>query len=272
MHAQALPADWLLLVGTIFLLGARHGLDADHLAAIDGMTRHNISRSSRLAPWCGLLFSAGHGLVVMAIALTVGFLGMELHAPDWLDAVGSLVSIFFLIAIGSINLISAVKTAPGDQVALRGLKTFFYGKSSRTSDPLAIAMVGALFAFSFDTITQAAFFAFFATKHGGISQALIIGFCFCFGMLLVDGINGVFISKLLQTAESIASRASRVMAYVVSLLSFSVAGFGIAKIFFPRFSGAAGPYQLVIGASTIGIVLAAFLCCLCFNKTRSEVR
>ena len=34
-----LPADWGALCALVFLLGMRHGLDADHLAAIDGLTR-----------------------------------------------------------------------------------------------------------------------------------------------------------------------------------------------------------------------------------------
>ena len=39
MHT--LPSDWTSLCAVVFLLGMRHGLDADHLAAIDGLTRLN---------------------------------------------------------------------------------------------------------------------------------------------------------------------------------------------------------------------------------------
>ena len=43
-----LPATWTALCELVFLL-ARHGFDADHLAAIDGMTRHpGEPRSLRL--------------------------------------------------------------------------------------------------------------------------------------------------------------------------------------------------------------------------------
>ena len=37
-----LPTEWLALLGLVFVLGAKHGLDADHLAAIDGLTRYNL--------------------------------------------------------------------------------------------------------------------------------------------------------------------------------------------------------------------------------------
>ena len=39
---QAPPADWLSLLLLTFVLGMKHGFDADHLATIDGLTRHNV--------------------------------------------------------------------------------------------------------------------------------------------------------------------------------------------------------------------------------------
>src|SRR6185369_2632513 len=38
---ETLPTHWLSLVAVVFMLGLKHGLDADHLAAIDGLTRFN---------------------------------------------------------------------------------------------------------------------------------------------------------------------------------------------------------------------------------------
>jgi high-affinity nickel-transport protein len=40
-----------------------------------------------------------------------------------------------------------------------GLKGRWLGRLARVSDPLGVAMVGALFALSFDTVSQAALFA-----------------------------------------------------------------------------------------------------------------
>src|SRR2546423_345552 len=64
--SATLPSHWLALVAVVFLLGLKHGLDPDHLAAIDGLTRFNASRRPRVSRWSGLLFSAGHGVVVTA--------------------------------------------------------------------------------------------------------------------------------------------------------------------------------------------------------------
>ena len=62
------PIPLLILT---FVLGMKHGFDANHLATIDGLTRYNARSNPYLARFCGTLFSLGHGAVVMAIALGV---------------------------------------------------------------------------------------------------------------------------------------------------------------------------------------------------------
>jgi high-affinity nickel-transport protein len=52
-----LPATWTALCALAFVLGARHGFDADHLATIDGLTRYNARTNPALARFCGALFS-----------------------------------------------------------------------------------------------------------------------------------------------------------------------------------------------------------------------
>ena len=92
-----LPTDWSALCALVFLLGMRHGFDADHLATIDGYTRLNSRQGQRHARWCGALFSLGHGVVVMAIALAVGLASEHWTPPEWVDLFGAWVSIAFLI-------------------------------------------------------------------------------------------------------------------------------------------------------------------------------
>ena len=48
---ETLPTHGLALVGVVFLLGLKHGLDPDHLAAIDGLTRFNAARRPALSRW-----------------------------------------------------------------------------------------------------------------------------------------------------------------------------------------------------------------------------
>ena len=65
----SVPSDWFSLLLLTFVLGMKHGFDADHLATIDGLTRHNARLRPAMARYCGSLFSLGHGAVVLAIAL-----------------------------------------------------------------------------------------------------------------------------------------------------------------------------------------------------------
>ena len=67
----ALPNDLMALSLLVFVLGLKHGFDADHLATIDGLTRYNSWTRPGLARYCGALFSLGHGTVVIAIALAL---------------------------------------------------------------------------------------------------------------------------------------------------------------------------------------------------------
>src|SRR5260364_306677 len=57
-----LQTTWVAL-SLAFALGARHGLDPDHLIAIDNLTRYNASRRPLLARWCGFFLCDGsrHG-------------------------------------------------------------------------------------------------------------------------------------------------------------------------------------------------------------------
>ena len=101
---QDLPTDWSALCVLVFLLGMRHGFDADHLATIDGLTRLSSRAGQRWARQCGSLFSAGHGAVVLTIALGVGLARARWAAPEWLEATGTWISIGFLLVLGLLNL------------------------------------------------------------------------------------------------------------------------------------------------------------------------
>ena len=79
-----LPNDWIALLTLVFVFGARHGLDPDHLATIDGLTRHNLLQAPGRARWCGSLFSLGHGSIVMLIALGVGLASSRWQVPLWM--------------------------------------------------------------------------------------------------------------------------------------------------------------------------------------------
>src|SRR5258708_7260182 len=82
---RELPADWMALCAVVVLLGLKHGVDADHLAAIDGLTRYNSRLQRGFARFCGALFSVGHGVIVLAIAVLLGLASSTWEAPASLE-------------------------------------------------------------------------------------------------------------------------------------------------------------------------------------------
>ena len=229
MTLQALPADWLTLVAAVFALGARHGLDADHLAAIDGMARINGKHRPRMAPWCGALFSLGHGTVVVVIAATVAMAAPAWTVPSATEHLGAWISIAFLALLGAVN-IAAVLAAPADRMVAPGaLKGRLLGRIERSGNPWVIALVGALFAISFDTLSQAALFALAGAHFGGVAHALVLASCFLAGMLAVDALNGVWIARILRRADRGARIASRAMGLGVGGFSIGAATLAAAQ-------------------------------------------
>jgi len=127
--------------------------DADHLATIDGLTRFNARKNPRLSRICGVLFSLGHGVVVVAIALVVSLLARKWQTPEWLEAFGAWTSIGFLAALGLLNIHAVIQAHPAELVRPIGLKGRFLGRLAHAATPGLVALVGALFALSFDTIS-----------------------------------------------------------------------------------------------------------------------
>ena len=256
---ETLPNDWLSLLILTFVLGMKHGFDADHLATIDGLTRFNARARPGMARYCGTLFSLGHGAVVMAIALGVSTLAGQWEVPEWFGTLGALISIAFLVALGSLNLGAVLRAEPHEIVQPVGVKGRLLGGLRQVSHPALVALVGALFALSFDTLSQATFFALTATQFGGWEHALLLATLFMAGMLLTDGINGLWIARLIARADQVALIASRVMGLVVSGISLLVAAFGAAKLLSPAIDAWSEGKELVFGFSLVAIIALSFI-------------
>ena len=267
----ALPQDLVALGLLVFVLGLKHGFDADHLATIDGLTRFNSRTRPRLARYCGALFSLWHGAVVVAIALAVSTLARHWQTPEWLETFGAWVSIAFLFALGLLNVQAVLRTERGEIVHPVGLKGRFLGRLAQAASPGLIALVGALFAFSFDTISQAALFALTATQFGGWQDALMLGLLFMLGMLVTDGINGFWISRLIVRADQIAAIASRVMSLVVAGVSLLVGVFGVMKLSLPSIDAWSEGKELFFGGGVVTVIGGSFLLSLRLSRARSAV-
>jgi len=232
---EILHESFYPLLALAFVLGLKHGMDADHLATIDGMTRFNFSAGRKcLARLCGFLFSFGHGIVVCVVAVAAGMLFRHASVPSWINDMGVLVSVLFLLLLGVLNLYTVFSTPSHEMVQMVGIKGRWLGCLKSASHPALVALVGALFALSFDTLSQAVFFSVAATGYGGIAYAFVLAMCFMLGMMVTDAANGLWISHLLHRADVKARIASRIMGVCVALLSFVVAGLGLLRRLSPE--------------------------------------
>ena len=254
----AMPHDWLGLALVVFVLGLKHGMDPDHLATIDGLTRFNAQSRPRLSRWSGCLFSLGHGLVVTLVAGVVAIMAMEWSAPSRLEDLGAWISIVFLLGLGFANLWTVFRS-PRDQVVRAvGLKGRFLRRFSETNHPVVIAAVGAAFALSFDTVSQAALFSLAASSLAGWIFSIALGVIFMLGMIVTDGVNGLWVARMLRRADQRALVASRVMGLAIAFLSIAIAGLGMTKYFAPAVTTLLEGAGLLMGFGLVVILLASF--------------
>src|SRR3984885_6842465 len=104
--------DYPVLVGTAFLayaFGLRHAVDADHIAAIDNVTRKLMQEGKRPVG-VGLYFSLGHSTIVVGLSCAIAPTSIALR--DHFDAfkdvgglIGTGVSALFLLAIAAANIL-----------------------------------------------------------------------------------------------------------------------------------------------------------------------
>jgi high-affinity nickel-transport protein len=265
MTLETLPTHWLSLVTVVFVLGLKHGLDPDHLAAIDGLTRFNAAARPRLSRWSGLLFSAGHGVVVTAIALAVATLAAEWRAPVWLEDAGTWISIGFLTLLGWANLAAVLRAPRGEAVRPVSLRSRLFarllhsrllGPLPRAEHPVLVAAVGAAFALSFDTVSQAVLFSLTGSNLAGWMFATSLGLVFTAGMMATDALNGLWVSRMLARSEAQQAIASRVMGAAIGAAALAVAAAGAW-----RYASPADPLEswgMVLGVAVIATVAAAY--------------
>ena len=195
----------------------------------------------------------------MLIALAVGFASTQWQVPQWMENVGAWISISFLTLLGLLNLRAVLLTPADAIVAPVGLKGRLLGRLSQASSPGLVAFVGALFALSFDTISQAALFSLTAQQFGGLGPALALGLLFTAGMLVTDGLNGLWIQRLIARSDELARVASRVMSLAVGGVSLLIAGFALAKLLLPRVDAWSDGKELLFGAGVVLVVLASYV-------------
>lgn len=237
----------LPLIGLTFLLGLRHGMDPDHLAVVDNLTRYNASKTPDRARWCGLFFSLGHGAMVTLVAAILALAATRHSLPQWLDLTGLAISIGFLFAIGLMNLAALRRASSGETVVPRGLRAGLFLRLTQVSHPALISLIGAAFAISMDTMSQAAVFSLAASGEFAWGVALLLGVIFTAGMLTVDAANGLWVYRLVRSSEAGAVLWSRSLTLAIALLSLGLAGFGLMRLADARLDGWYDAHALAVG-------------------------
>lgn len=206
------------LLGTALLaytFGLRHAVDADHIAAIDNVTRRLMQDGQR--PFgAGIYFSLGHSTIVvlLTVAIAIGAAAVKTRLPG-LEQVGGLVgtgiSALFLFAIAALNLVvfAEVSTAfrrvrRGEPYREQDIEAFLAGRGllGRVFRPLLYAVsssrnmywIGLLFGLGFDTATEVGLMGIAAVEssHGlPVASILLFPLLFTAGMCLLDAADGI---------------------------------------------------------------------------------
>ena len=189
----------------IFLLGMRHGLEPDHLAAVDGLTLRSQAAHPRWAPWMGALFALGHGITVLAIVAIAAVASRQLAPSERVFSWLEWLPIALLLLIAALNARSLLSGAQLANVRGRLLPRWLRGASG----PFGALLVGMLFALVFDTALQAAAWGYAAVALGGMGPALLTGTVFAVGMGVTDTFDGWVTAKVMRTGKNDLVRAFR---------------------------------------------------------------
>jgi nickel/cobalt transporter (NiCoT) family protein len=210
--------NYPVLLGTAALaysFGLRHAFDADHIAAIDNVTR-KLMQEGRRPVGVGSFFALGHSTIVVALTVAIAVATTELQGRfDALKSfgavAGTLVSALFLFAIAIANIIVLVSVWRTFQtvksggrfveedldlmLANRGLLGRLFRRFFRLIErSWQMYPLGILFGLGFDTATEVGLLGVSAAQA---SQGLSIWSILVFPALFTAGMS------LLDTTDSI---------------------------------------------------------------------
>jgi high-affinity nickel-transport protein len=219
LWAVAAFHDHPVLLGTAFLaysFGLRHAFDADHIAAIDNVTRKLMQDGKRPIS-VGFFFSLGHSTVVVALSVAIAATTAALQ--DRFDAfkniggvVGILVSAVFLFVVALANVLILISVyrvfrnvKNGGKLVEEDLDYLLAGRGllGRLFRPLFgivrrswhMYPLGFLFGLGFDTATEVGLLgisASQASQGSSIWSILVFPALFTAGMSLVDTTDSIF--------------------------------------------------------------------------------
>jgi high-affinity nickel-transport protein len=151
-----------------------------------------------------------------------------------------------------------LRTPRGEVVRAVGLRSRLFRRLTQAEHPVLIAAVGAAFALSFDTISQAVLFSVTGSHLAGWMFAATLGLVFTAGMMATDALNGLWVSHLVRSADRRAAAASRVMSLAIALLSLAIAALAAARHLVPEFERRLDGWSLALSIGVVAVVAAAY--------------
>jgi len=207
-----------VLLGTAFLaysFGLRHAVDADHIAAIDNVTRKLMQEGKRPVA-VGFMFSLGHSTIVfVGSALLAGTALSLQHRVDSVrrlgGVVGTLVSALFLFGIAIVNVVvlrsiylAFQRVRSGGRYDAEDFDLLLSGRGflSRFFRPMFALIrksahmypLGVLFGLGFDTATEIGLLGISASEAAkGLPFGAVLVFpaLFAAGMSLIDTTDNI---------------------------------------------------------------------------------
>lgn len=221
--ALAVFARHPLLLGTAALayaFGMRHAIDADHICAIDNVTR-KLVHDGRRPIGVGLFFSLGHSTIVIVLTVAIVFAaGAVKQTLPSLQGIGGIVgtsiSAAFLFLIAAVNALAlrdvvralrlrrrgepCAETTLQASLDRRGVLGRCFGPLLRlVSRSRDMYWVGLLFGLGFDTATEVALLGIAAIEAGRgmpVWAILIFPALFAAGMSLLDTTDGILMTRV----------------------------------------------------------------------------
>src|SRR5215475_3282898 len=213
--------DHPVLLGTSLLaygFGLRHAVDADHIAAIDNVTR-KLMQEGKQPLAAGFFFSLGHSTIV--ILATIGIVlatNVFQHRLEDFRAVGGLIGVSvssaFLLIIAAINIVILINVYKAFQRVKRGvphgtddldlmlvqgglLARIFRRLFRMVRQSWHMYPLGFLFGLGFDTATEIGLLGIAAAQASNglpIWSILVFPALFTAGMTLVDTADSILMT------------------------------------------------------------------------------
>jgi nickel/cobalt transporter (NiCoT) family protein len=210
-------APYPALIGTAVLaytFGLRHAVDADHISAIDNVTRKLMQEKKRPVA-VGFFFGLGHSTIVLVLGVVIAFVASFMKTDLTLQNIGSVIgtgaSAFFLYLIALINGLvlwdifrAFRKVKRGEEYSEETLEDFLNkrGFLARFFRPLFkittkswhMYPIGLLFGLGFETATEVAILAISAStvaKGLPVYLSLLFPLLFTAGMTLIDATDSI---------------------------------------------------------------------------------